>query len=65
MQHNKDEFNLPFTTDTLNWDVRRHVLKGLMNHALANFDVHGTFSVNRYNAKKHKNFTISQSIPLK
>ena len=59
VQHNKDEFNLPFTTDTLNWDVRRHVLKGLMNHALANFDVHGTFSVNRYNAKKHKNFTIS------
>jgi hypothetical protein len=59
IQHNKDEFKLPFTTDTLNWDVRRHVLKGFMNHTLANFDIHGTFSINRYNAKKHKNFTIS------
>ncbi len=60
IHQSKNEFRLPFTGDTLNWDVRTQALKGFATHSFGALNLKGEFSLNRYNAKKSANFTKSK-----
>lgn len=59
LHHSKNEFRLPFTADTLDWDVRSQALKGFTSYSIGALNLKGDISLNRFNAKKHKNFAKS------
>ena len=60
IHQSKNKFRLPFSSDTLDWDIRTRTLKGFARYAIGLLNLKGIFSLNHYNAKKHKNFSKSK-----
>lgn len=57
--HSKNDFGLPFDTDTLSWDVRTQALSGFRKLQLNNLNMLFEGSMNRYLTKKNRNISIS------
>lgn len=55
--HTKNEFSLPFSVDTLDWDIRTQALKGFTNLGMGRFGIDGGFSLERHFSKSNRNYT--------
>jgi hypothetical protein len=55
LYQSKNEFRLPFTVDTLNWDIRSQALKGFRSITAGGLNLKGDIAINRYFTKKRRN----------
>ena len=59
LQQSKNEFQLPFVDDTLDWDIRTQTLKGFFTERLGSLQLKGEVGLNRYLSKKNRNISRS------
>ena len=59
LDQSKNDFRLPYSADTLNWDIRMQAISGFINRNAGNLSFRSDLSFNRFKAKENRNFSKS------